>query len=162
VRQRLRDRVIVPLQHQLTQGVSPSRLALALSLGAVVGMMPVLGVTTALCAVLAAWLRLNQPAIQLANYLAYPLQLLFFIPSFRAGAWLFGRPPVAFGLEQLRAELGADALGTVGRYLGDNLRALAAWGLLAPLLGGLLFLSLRALLSALPRPAQAGQSPDGA
>jgi uncharacterized protein (DUF2062 family) len=162
VRQRLRDRLLVPLQLQLTQGVSPSRLALALSLGAVVGMMPMLGVTTVLCAVLAIGLRLNQPAIQLANYVAYPLQLLLFIPSFQAGAWLFGRPPVAFGLAQLRAELVADALGTVGRYLGDNLRAVAAWGLVAPLLGGLLFLLLRALLSALPRPAPAGHGPDGA
>jgi len=152
VRQFLRDRILLPLQAQLTQGVSPSRLALALSLGLVVGVVPVLGVTTALCALLAVALRLNQPAIQLANYLAYPLQLLLFIPAFQAGAWLFGRPPIAFGLGQLQAELAADPLGTIGRYLVDNLRALAAWGLLAPLLCGLLYLLLRAVLSRLPLP----------
>jgi uncharacterized protein (DUF2062 family) len=138
VRQLLRNRILLPLQAQLTQGVSPSRLALALSLGLVVGVIPVLGVTTALCALLAVALRLNQPAIQLANYLA--------------GAWLFGRPPIAFGLGQLQAELTADALGTIGHYLVDNLRALAAWGLLAPLLGGLLYLLLQAALSRLPLP----------
>ena len=152
VRQLLRNRILLPLQAQLTQGVSPSRLALALSLGLVVGVVPVLGVTTALCALLAVALRLNQPAIQLANYLAYPLQLILFIPAFQAGAWLFGRPPIAFSVGQLQAELAADALGTIARYFIDNLRALAAWGLLAPLLCGLLYLLLRAALSRLPLP----------
>ncbi len=152
MRQLLHRRVLHPLRDQLTQGVSPSRLALALTLGLVVGVIPVLGVTTALCALLAVALRLNQPAIQLANYLAYPLQLLLFIPAFQAGAWLFGRAPLGFTLAGLQAELSADALGTVARYLGDNLRALAAWGVAAPLVGGLLYLLLAALLSRLPLP----------
>jgi uncharacterized protein (DUF2062 family) len=161
VRQLLRNRILLPLKAQLTQGVSPSKLALALALGLVVGVIPVLGVTTALCALLAVALRLNQPAIQVANYLAYPAQLLLFIPAFQAGAWLFGRPPITFSLAQLQAELKADALGTLGRYAVDNLRALAAWGLLTPLVGGLLYLLLRWLLSRLPRPGPAGTGPTG-
>jgi uncharacterized protein (DUF2062 family) len=152
VSQFLRRRLLAPLQAQLTQGVSPTRLALALALGLVIGVVPLLGATTALCALLAVALRLNQPAIQLANYVAYPLQLLLFVPFFQAGAWLFGRPPVTLGLGQLRAELSADALGTIGRYLFDNLRGLAAWGVLAPLAGALVFLVCRALLSRLPLP----------
>jgi uncharacterized protein (DUF2062 family) len=161
VRQLLRTRIIIPIRAQLTQGVSPSRLALALALGVVVGVMPLLGVTTVLCAVLALRLRLNQPAIQAANYAAYPLQLLLFIPAFQAGAWLFGRPPIPFGLAQLQSELRVDALGTIGRYFADNLRALAAWGLLAPLVGGLLYLLLRWILSRRLRPSPAGGGTDG-
>ena len=152
MRQVLHRRLVKPLQAQLTQGVSPSRLALALTLGVVVGIVPVLGVTTGLCALLAVALRLNQPAIQLANYIAYPLQLLLFIPFFQAGARLFGRPPIAFSFGQLQAELASDALGTIGRYLFDNLRGLAAWGLAAPLLGAMLYLLARAILSRLPLP----------
>jgi uncharacterized protein (DUF2062 family) len=152
VRQLVRDRILLPLQAQLTQGVSPSRLALALALGVAVGVVPVLGVTTGLCALLAVALRLNQPAIQLANYIAYPLQLLLFIPFFQAGARLFGRPPVAFSFPQLQGELAADALGTIGRYLFDNLRGLAAWGLVAPPVVGLLYLLGWAILSRLPLP----------
>jgi uncharacterized protein (DUF2062 family) len=152
VRKLLHRRVLRPLQAQLTQGVSPSRLALALALGLVIGLVPVLGVTTGLCALLAVALRLNQPAIQLANYIAYPLQLLLFIPFFKAGARLFGRPPVTLDFSRLQAELAEDTLGTIGRYLFDNLRALAAWALLAPLLGGLLYLLVRAILSRLPLP----------
>jgi uncharacterized protein (DUF2062 family) len=152
VRHLVRDRILLPLQAQLTQGVSPSRLALALALGVAVGIVPVLGVTTGLCALLAVALRLNQPAIQLANYIAYPLQLLLFIPFFQAGARLFGRPPVAFSFSQLQGELAADALGTIGRYLFDNLRGLAAWGLVAPPVVGLLYLLGWAILSRLPLP----------
>lgn len=151
VRKLIRGRLIRPLQAQLTQGVSASRLALALTLGIVIGIVPVLGVTTGLCALLAVALRLNQPAIQLANYIAYPLQLLLFIPFFQAGARLFGRP-VAFSFGQLQAELATDALGTIGRYLFDNLRGVAAWGLAAPLLGAMLYLLARAILSRLPLP----------
>ena len=150
-----RNRVLVPLQAQLTQGVSPSRLALALTLGLVIGVVPVLGVTTALCAAVAVALRLNQPAIQLANYAAYPAQLVLFVPAFQAGARLFGRPALTFSLAQLQSELAADPIGTVGRYLGDNLRALAAWGLLAPVAGLGLYLLLRLVLSRLPLPGEA-------
>jgi len=143
-------RLIGPLKAQLTQGVTPARLALALSLGAVLGVLPVLGVTTLLSAVVAAALRLNQPAIQVANYAAYPLQLLLLIPFFQAGAALFGAPPVQFTLSQLQAELAADVGGTVARYLLANLRAVAAWALLAPVLFAALHLLSRALLPAPP------------
>jgi uncharacterized protein (DUF2062 family) len=148
----LRRKVVDPLAAQLTQGVSPGRLALALALGGVVGVVPVLGTTTLLCAAVAAALRLNQPAIQVANYLAYPLQLALFIPFFQAGAWLFGQPPVPFTLGQLQAELAADVLGTIGRYLVHDLRAVAAWALVALPAAGLLFLGLRAVLRRLPLP----------
>jgi uncharacterized protein (DUF2062 family) len=161
VRQFFDRRLLRPLQAQLTQGVTPSRLALALALGLVVGIMPMLGITTVLCALLALGLRLNQPAIQLANYVAYPLQLLLFIPFFQAGARLFGRPPITFAFAELQAGLASDPTGTIGRYLFDNLRGVAAWGLAAPLLGALLYLLGRALLSRLPLPREGQPGPPG-
>ena len=155
----LQRRLIAPLRAQLTQGVTPPRLALALALGATLGIVPVLGVTTLLSG-LAAWaLRLNQPAIQVANYAAYPLQLVLFLPFFHAGAALFGAPRVSFTLSQLQAELTADASATVVRYAASNLRAVAAWALLAPLLAVTLHLAFRALLSRLPLPAAAPGKP---
>lgn len=154
----LKRRVAEPLLRQLTQGVTPGRLALGLSLGAVVGVFPVLGTTTLLCAAAAAGLRLNQPAVQVANYLAYPVQLALYIPLFQAGAWLFGEPPVPFTLEQIGAELSADAWGTIRTYFVANLRAVAAWALFAPLLALPLVLGLRALLSRLPAARAAGEA----
>jgi uncharacterized protein (DUF2062 family) len=150
-----RRKLVDPLARQLTQGVSTERLALALALGLVLGTFPVLGATTALCAVAGVALRLNQPAIQVANYVAYPLQLALFIPFFRAGAWLFGAPPVTFTLSDAKAALARDALGTIATYAGANLRAVAVWAVGAPLIALALRLALRPLLARL-RPSPAG------
>lgn len=73
----------------LRQGVTPRRLALTLALGFAIGCIPVIGVPTALCAVLALGLKLNLPAIQAANYLAMPAQILLIVPFARLGGWLF-------------------------------------------------------------------------
>src|ERR1700732_2274741 len=72
----------------LSQGVSPRRLALTLALGFAVGCIPVIGIPTVLCAGLALALRLNQPAIQVANYAAMPLQFALIVPFVRLGGWM--------------------------------------------------------------------------
>jgi len=73
----------------LRQGISPERLALTLALGFAIGCLPVIGIPTALCLVVALGLRLNVPAIQAANYAAMPLQLALIFPFVRLGGWLF-------------------------------------------------------------------------
>ena len=73
----------------LRQGISPRRLALTLALGFVVGCIPVVGLPTALCAVIALTFRLNQPAIQAANYLAMPFQVGLIVPLVKLGDRLF-------------------------------------------------------------------------
>jgi len=147
VRAFLRRRLVDPLKAQLAQGVTPGRLALAVALGFVLGAVPVLGISTFLCLGVAAALKLNQPAIQVANYAAYPVQLALLIPFFQAGAWLFGRPPVTFTVKQLKAELHADRWGTITHYAGANLRAVAAWALVAPVVALLVFVVLRKVLT---------------
>ena len=60
----------------LRQGISPRRLALTLALGFAIGCIPVIGIPTAVCLVVALSLRLNIPAIQAANYAAMPFKSL--------------------------------------------------------------------------------------
>jgi uncharacterized protein (DUF2062 family) len=72
----------------LRQGISPRRLALTLALGFAIGCIPVVGIPTLMCAALAIALRLNQPAIQAANYAVMPLQLVLIVPFIRLGGWL--------------------------------------------------------------------------
>jgi len=73
----------------LRQGISPRRLALTLALGFAIGCIPVVGVTTAICVVVATSLRLNFPAIQAANWVAMPLQVALIVPFVRLGGRLF-------------------------------------------------------------------------
>ena len=56
-------RLVRPILRLLRQGVTPEKIALSLALGAVLGVFPVLGSTTALCTLAAITLRLNLPAI---------------------------------------------------------------------------------------------------
>lgn len=85
----------------LAHGITPRKLAECVAIGLMVAVFPALGVTTVL-AVLAAYLfRLNPIAIQLVNYLAYPLQFVMILPFFRAGQLLFGAAPLGLTLTQL-------------------------------------------------------------
>ena len=152
VREALQRRVVEPVVSQLRQGVTPQKLALSLALGAVVSVMPVLGVTTLVALALSAVLRLNHVAVVAANYAAYPLQIILFIPFFKMGAWVTRGPPVPFSLGQVQAEMAAGIWPTVLKYAEANARAMAAWLLVAPLATWILYLVLRPLLSRLPIP----------
>ncbi|MGD0941362.1 MAG: DUF2062 domain-containing protein [Terracidiphilus sp.] len=74
----------------LRQGISPQRLALTLALGFAIGCIPVVGVTSAICLLVATCLRLNFPAIQAANWAAMPFQVALIVPFVRLGGRLFG------------------------------------------------------------------------
>jgi uncharacterized protein (DUF2062 family) len=133
-------RVVAPVVQQLKQGVTPQKIALTLALGSVLGIFPILGSTTLLCAIVGVWLRLNQPIIQLVNYLVYPLQVLLLIPFYRAGERLFGAEPVPIvdvaGLVQRFGESPWQFIldyGLVGLY------GIVVWCLVAPVLVGLLY-----------------------
>ncbi len=117
----LRRNVVVWLR----QGISPRRLALTLALGFAIGCIPVVGVPTLTCAALALLLRLNLPAIQAANYVMTPLQLLLIVPFARLGEWLFDR-----GHEHSLAAadlLRLAPLALASRCAGLALHALLAW-----------------------------------
>jgi uncharacterized protein (DUF2062 family) len=148
----LRRRLVAPLAQQLRQGITPGRLAGSLALGLAIGIIPFPGVATPACAALALGLRLNQPAIQVANYAAYPLQIALLIPFFKLGAWTFGAPPVAFSLERLRADLALGVWQTVERYGLVGLRAVGAWALLAVPVTLVLLVAFRSGLRYLPLP----------
>jgi uncharacterized protein (DUF2062 family) len=137
----------------LRQGISPRRLALTLALGFAIGCIPVLGVTTALCVVVALGLRLNFPAIQAANWIAAPVQLLLIVPFVRLGGKLF-----AFGSHRA-IEIGSllhtsplVLISQVGSMFGQ---ALLAWLLIAVPAVALLTVMLTTLLRKVPAIAQA-------
>jgi uncharacterized protein (DUF2062 family) len=145
---------LAPIRRQLTQGVSPRALALSLAIGIAFGTFPVLGATTLLCAAAAAWLRLNQPAIQLVNYAAYPLQLLLIVPLLRAGAVLLGAPVEALTLDALRAQIGADPWGALRLYGTATAGAVVVWAVVAIPSIFVMARVFRPLLGRLPLPGR--------
>src|SRR5271169_3212259 len=88
----LHRRLLWPLLALLTQGISPDRLALCVAIGVVVGNIPILGVSTIICTVIALVFRLNLPAILLVQAAMAPTQILLIIPFVRLGEWLVHAP----------------------------------------------------------------------
>lgn len=143
-------RVVAPILAQLKQGITPEKIALTLALGGTIGIFPILGSTMLLCGLVGVWLRLNQPMIQLVNYLVYPLQIALLIPFYRAGEKLFGAEPVPIvdvgGLMSRFAESPWQFIvdyGMVGVY------GVVVWLLVAPLLAAAVYFALRPLLASL-------------
>lgn len=147
-----RRRVVDPVVAQLKQGVTPPQVALTLALGAVLGIFPILGACTILCAIAGVALRLNQPLIQLVNYLVYPLQVLLLIPFYRAGERLFGAEPVPIvDVAALVARFGESPWQFLLDYGRVGLYGIAVWLLLAPPLAAALYFGLRPLVAGLAR-----------
>jgi len=74
----------------LRQGITPRRLAFTLVLGFAIGCSPILGVTSAMCGIIAIAFEFNLPAIQAANWVAAPMQLILIVPFVRLGERLTG------------------------------------------------------------------------
>jgi hypothetical protein len=87
------------------------------------------GIPTVICAALAFALRLNLPAIQVANYAAMPLQLLLVVPFVRLGGWLFSVGPIRAA--QAAALLHTPPTEVVTQLAGLFGHALLAWLLIA-------------------------------
>jgi uncharacterized protein (DUF2062 family) len=137
----------------LRQGASPRRLALTLALGFAIGCFPVVGIPTALCALLALALRLNLPAIQAANYIVMPLQLLLIVPFMRLGGWLLASGPnQAAKAGSLLHASPINMLSGFGDMAGH---AMLAWLVLAVPAVALMTFTLTMLLRRLPALATA-------
>lgn len=132
-------RLVQPLLDLLKQGVTPEKLALSIALGAVFGIFPALGWTTALCALIAFAWRLNLPAIQIVNYFMYPVQIALLLPFFRLGEKLFRAPHLPISVTQIYALAHADLWGAIKFLWSTTWHAMVVWVLLAPFLITLLY-----------------------
>ena len=135
-------RLVQPLLDLLKQGVTPEKLALSVALGAVFGIFPALGWTTALCAIIAFIWRLNLPAIQIVNYFMYPVQIALILPFFRLGEIVFRAPHLPISIAQIRGRIHDDLWGALKFLWSTTWHAMVVWALLAPFFVVILYLLL--------------------
>lgn len=141
-----RRRVLDPLVDLLAQGLTPERLALSLAVGLVLGLFPIVGLTTLLCLAAGFAFRLNHLALQIANHLAYPLQITLVLAFVRLGERLVGAPSVSFDPRALVRHFERDATGFLRDFGLTGLHGVLGWCLVAPVLLLVVFLSLRPLV----------------
>jgi uncharacterized protein (DUF2062 family) len=143
-----RRRVIGPIVGQLKQGITPEKIALTLSLGAVVATFPILGSTTILCLLIAFVLKLNQAIMQLTSWVFYPVQFALLIPLYRAGE-IFGTPHLALSIPQMMSRFKDAPLKFIGDFGLIALGGIGVWLLAAPVVTAVLYFCLRPVLRGL-------------
>jgi uncharacterized protein (DUF2062 family) len=128
----LHRKFLEPLFALLIRGMAPKRLALCISIAMMVGIIPILGVSTMLCTGIAVLLRLNLPAIQLIQAAMAPLQILLIIPFVRLGEWIVQAPTQAITVKAGFALLAEGIWHAVVILKEAIFHAALAWALLAP------------------------------
>jgi hypothetical protein len=139
-------KLIRPFVDLLKQGVSPEKIALTIALGISLGVVPVLGSTSALCSVVALRLRLNLPAILAVNWAVYPLQIALLIPFLRAGAWLFRVDGPKLTVMQILAMMRESVWHTIVTLWSATLHALVVWSIAGAVATAILYIVTLAIL----------------
>lgn len=123
----------------LKKGMSLKKIALCIALGTALGIFPVLGMTTLLCLLAAFVFRLNLPAIQMVNYVVYPLQIILLAPFYAAGGWLFSQPERLLNGDHLISSFQNDFLGSLSVFWDLTLYAVFTWLILCPFVALLIY-----------------------
>jgi uncharacterized protein (DUF2062 family) len=143
----LQKKIVLPLVDLLKQGMGPSKLSLALATGAVIGVFPVLGLATVVCGSIAALFRLNHPAIQLANYIVFPMQIILFFPFLTIGEAVTGNSLDEISKTKLVETMDLGFLPALQELTQYFVLASLGWTLALVPLFAILYFSLKHLIS---------------
>jgi len=124
--------VIDPIAAQLTQGITPEKIALTLAVGGAFALFPILGTTTLLCLAVGILLRLNQPIIQIVNALCTPVHLPVIYCFYRLGNLIFHVPNSPIGIRMMEHMFWYDPMEFFERFGLTALHMIVAWALIAP------------------------------
>jgi uncharacterized protein (DUF2062 family) len=117
---------------QLTQGITPHKIALTLAVGSALALFPIVGTTTFLCFIAGIVLGLNQPFIQIVNGICAPLHLPVILGMIRLGERLFHEQHSKMSLRYM-SQMFWYAPRTFLHHFGTTaLHAIVAWGVITP------------------------------
>ncbi len=133
-RTRWQRRVVDPIVAQLTQGLTPRKIALTIAIGSALALFPILGTTTLLCVAAGVVLKLNQPILQAVNIALTPLHLPVIYFSFHWGSRIFGSGPAAIDFSAMQRELLDQPWQFIQDYSRASLHAIEFWAVAMPLL----------------------------
>jgi uncharacterized protein (DUF2062 family) len=131
-----------PVTRQLTQGVTPEKIALSIAVGSALALFPILGTTTTLCVVAGVVLCLNQPIIQgvnaLCTFVYFPLLLAFV----RLGDTVLRSPPSSLNIALMISTFTHHPGQFFQQFGVTALHAILGWVVVAPFWTGAVYLAL--------------------
>jgi uncharacterized protein (DUF2062 family) len=145
----LKTRIANTLSDFLHQGITPEKLAFSIAIGIGIGIFPLFGLATLFCTLAAIVCRLNLRPVQIANYVAFPLQILLFSPQVRLGEKMFATKPFPLYPPQVVDMLHRDMFRTLNGLGHAAGHALAAWMLIAPVSVAVIYFSVAPYLLSL-------------
>lgn len=125
-------RVLDPVVAQITQGITPEKIALTIAVGSVLANFPIIGTTSILCFLVGVALKLNQPIIQMVNYICYPLHFWMIYTFVRAGEWLFNAPRHPFRLKDMAQAFWESPGKFLHQFGMTGFHAVVVWAIVAP------------------------------
>ena len=126
-KKKFKTKIINPLIENLKEGAQPKKLSLTIMLGITFGIIPFLGVNTAICFLLSIIFRLNIIIIQIINYTVFPIQLILIVPFFKLGEAVFGASNESVALSTLSDLASERWLNSLSIIIHSNMKALAIW-----------------------------------
>ncbi len=126
-----KKKIVTPVLTLLQQGVTPEKLALSIALGITLGVVPILGIITILCAFIAIRFRLNAPIMMVCCNLVYPVQVALFIPFVRFGEYTFDMPPLPISLDDMINVIKTDWMAAVNKFWIASLLGIFSWAIIA-------------------------------
>jgi len=128
----LHRKLLDPLLSELRQGATPEGMAASAAVAAILAIVPILGITTALCFIAGRLFRLNHVVMQGVNCLLYPLQLLLILPFLRIGETLTSTERLALIPSSLAAEFSQAPSEFFGKFGKAIALSSLGWALVAP------------------------------
>ena len=141
-----------PVVSQLTQGVSPEKIALTLAVGSALALFPILGTTTTLCLLAGILLGLNQPIIQAVNALCIFVYFPLILAFVRLGDALCGSAKSTLDVPLMVSTFSHSPRAVLLQFGTIALHAVLGWAVVAPVWIPAVYLAaLRPLRSAAVR-----------
>jgi uncharacterized protein (DUF2062 family) len=156
--------LVDPVVRQLTQGVSPDKIALSVAIGSALALFPILGTTTTLCVIAGITLGLNQPIIQGVNALCTFFYFPLIVAFVRLGDRIAGSARSSLDIPLMISTFSHHPVEFFRQFGVTALHAMLGWAVVAPFWVPLVyFISLRPLRAAARRIAlRRSASPAGA
>ena len=129
----LQRKILNPLLSELRQGATPEGIAASAAVAAILAIIPIFGITTALCFLAGRLFRLNHVVMQGVNCLMYPLQLLLILPFLRIGETLARAERLALSPASLAVEFSKSPWDFFEKFGKAIALSSLGWALCAPL-----------------------------
>lgn len=123
----MKNKATKKIKEILKQGITPEKLALSLSLGITVGIIPLYGLTSLLITLVALGFRLNFAVTHMVHYIVHPLQIALIIPFLKLGEIFYGDTLIPYSIKKIIHMINTDLWGTLHNFWMAYLSAFLIW-----------------------------------